>query len=187
MRRCEQFSAADWIVNSRTPWRQLAGFGPSGFQAYGRLRYLPDPQFQGQAETEVDLSAGHPSDLDAARRALLHLAAFTNTPNECYFCVWDGITSTPEDGPSVAIPNRRYLLFAGALDEIRQWEQTGPSNSGVPPAFVWPADRRWCFASDIDPHWAGIGAERAAIDTLTAASDVDVVHADPEVQPAPYG
>lgn len=186
MRRCEQVSAADWLVTSRTPWQQLAEFGPSGFEAYGRLRYVPDPQFQGQAETEVHLSAGHPSDVDAARRVLLHLAAFTGTPDECYFCVWDGITSAPEDGSLVAIPNRSYLLFAGTLEAIGHWEQTGLSDACTPPAFVWPADRRWCFASDIDPHWAGIGAERAAIDALVAASDIDVVYADPEVRQPPY-
>jgi hypothetical protein len=44
---------------------------------------------------------------------------------------------------------------------------------------VWPADRRWCFTSDVDPHWAGIGAPGAAIDALTVAPTFDVVPADP--------
>lgn len=47
-----------------------------------------------------------------------------------------------------------------------------------PPAFVWPADRAWCLASDIDPHWAGIGADTATIRTLMTRDDIDVVPAD---------
>lgn len=46
-----------------------------------------------------------------------------------------------------------------------------------PPTFVWPADHRWCYSSDVDPRWAGIGASAAAIEPLTRRSDVDVVRA----------
>jgi hypothetical protein len=65
------------------------------------------------------------------------------------------------------------------------WERGHSDGLGmVAPAFIWPADRRWCFTSDVDPHWAGIGGEAAAIDALIAADDIDVVRADPAV-PAP--
>ena len=52
------------------------------------------------------------------------------------------------------------------------------------PAFVWPADQSWCIANDVDPHWAGIGADTSAIEDLVADPRLDVVVADPEeVQP----
>jgi hypothetical protein len=55
----------------------------------------------------------------------------------------------------------------------------------VPPAFMWPADHAWCIASDVDPHWAGIGAATAAIDELLADPRLDLVPALPsEIQPA---
>jgi hypothetical protein len=54
------------------------------------------------------------------------------------------------------------------------------------PAFVWPADHAWCFASDVDPHWAGIGADRAVVDRLVADRNLDVVHADPEERQPTY-
>src|SRR5215213_8014902 len=45
----------------------------------------------------------------------------------------------------------------------------------------------WCFAHDVDPHWAGIGAEQALIDTLLNAPELDVVPAQPtEPQPTYY-
>lgn len=54
----------------------------------------------------------------------------------------------------------------------------------APPAFIWPLDRRWCLVSDVDPHWAGIGAELPAIEALAADPQLDVVPADPrEKQP----
>ena len=191
MRRCQQVGSADWLVHGETPWPQLATFGPSCFEAYARLRFIPDPEFVGQRENEVSIPIDHPSDIELARRALLHLATFTDTADKCYFCVWDGYGGSKADlaikrGSLVAIPHRRYALFSGSLDDITNWEQTFTSESAFAPAFVWPADRRWCFASDVDPHWAGIGAERAAIDALVAAPDIDAVHADPERQPTPY-
>lgn len=48
-------SPADWIVASAVPWRRLVGFGPSGFAAYARLRYLPDPAYEGQSEADADV------------------------------------------------------------------------------------------------------------------------------------
>jgi hypothetical protein len=56
-----------------------------------------------------------------------------------------------------------------------------------PPAFAWPAAHSWCFARDVDPHWAGIGVEQAAIDTLLNAPELDVVPAQPTApQPTHY-
>jgi len=53
------------------------------------------------------------------------------------------------------------------------------------PAFVWPADHAWFVASDIDPHWAGIGADTRVINQLVADPRLDVVPADPRAaQPA---
>jgi len=54
------------------------------------------------------------------------------------------------------------------------------------PAFIWPADRSWCVADDVDPHWAGIGADRSAIDQLLADPRLDIVRADPREDPPHY-
>ncbi|MDQ1742786.1 MAG: hypothetical protein QOE23_1125 [Pseudonocardiales bacterium] len=191
MHRCQQLAPADWLVRSKTPWPQLATYGPSCFEAYARLRFLPDPEFAGQRESNVTIPIDHPTEVELARRALRYLAPFTETADECYFCVWDGYGVSEADpamghGPLLAIPERRYALFTGPLDDIARWERTFTSHPAFAPAFVWPADRRWCFTSDVDPHWAGIGAERAAVDALVTASDIDAVHADPARQPTPY-
>ena len=168
-------------MNSPTPPWQLVTFGPVGFELYARLRYIPDPTRPGQQEHEADVPDDQPLDESQAARALGILGAFTDTPEECYFCFWEGmggdfLSSDVLQGPLVSVPHRRYVLFTGRLgDELTEV-----------PAFVWPADRRWCFTSDVDPHWAGIAAERAAIDALLADPKLDVVEARPDETPPAY-
>ena len=179
---CRDTGAADWLTRSATPFPQLVTFGPAGFEAYARLRFIPDPSRPGQAEADAEVPGDHPSDIAQARRALHRLARFTSTPQECYFCVWEGYSDIPLPAgvPLVDLVHRRYALLRGALTGIDAWEDDlGGGQPVAPPAFVWPADRRWCLASDVDPHWAGIGAGQPAVDALVADPDLDVVAARP--------
>ncbi|WP_157227933.1 hypothetical protein [Gordonia aichiensis] len=52
LRFCADVSAADWITRSRDAtddvasgqaWKSLALFGPPEFEAYARVRFMPDP------------------------------------------------------------------------------------------------------------------------------------------------
>ena len=187
---CPDTIAADWLVRSDTPAMQLITFGPASFEAFARLRFIPDPAGPGRAEADVDVPDDHPSDIEQARRALHLLARFTSTPEECHFCLWEGYSDVPlppagQRGPLVELPHRRYALLRGSLRDIDAWEtDLGGGQPIAPPAFVWPADHRWCFVSDVDPHWAGIGAGPAAIDALVSDPQLDVVPARPaENQP----
>lgn len=185
LRYCPDKTAANWLVRSGTPAEQLIAFGPSGFEAYVRLRFIPDPTGPNQDEADAVHAEARPSDIEQTRRVLRLLGAFTSTPQECYFCLWEGYSDAalpPEvkRGPLVELPHRRYALLRGSLDDIESWEaDVGGGRTVAPPAFVWPSDHRWCFASDVDPHWAGIGAEQEAIDALTRAPGLDVVLANP--------
>jgi hypothetical protein len=185
-------SAADWLVSANTDPARLITFGPAVFAAYGRLRYIPDPDEPGLSEADVLLPENHRSDSEQARTVLEALAVHTRAAARCFYCVWDGYVGSFLDpeltrGPLVVLPHRQYVLFAGDLGEIERWEEEfGDGQPCPPPAFVWPADHRWCFTSDVDTHWAGIGASTAAIESLTRRSDVDVVRASPDQVPAGY-
>ena len=50
-------SAAAWLTESPVEWYQLATFGPPRFDAYARLRLIPDPAFPGQNENDADFAA----------------------------------------------------------------------------------------------------------------------------------
>ncbi|WP_406104324.1 hypothetical protein [Micromonospora globbae] len=188
---CQDTTPADWLVGSDTPAEQLITFGPSGFEAFARLRFIPDPTRPGQQEADADVPDDHPTDIAQTRRALRLLAPFTSTPDECYFCLWEGYADAPlppevQHGRLVELPHRRYALLRGSLADIDAWEaDLGGGQNIAPPAFVWPADHSWCFASDVDPHWAGIGAERAAVDALVGDPRLDVVPARP-ADPQPW-
>ena len=82
-----------------------------------------------------------------------------------------------------------YVLLRGAAADLTGsaggWPDQ-PDLLPVHPAFVWPADHAWCFVSDVDPHWAGIGADRGVIDRLVANTRFDVVRADPEERQPTY-
>lgn len=185
-------AAADWLVRSATPDFQLITFGPAVFPAYARLRFIPDPDRPEMHEADVEVPDDHLTDVQQTRRALRVLARFTSTPQDCYFCLWEGYSNAlapPEvqRGPLVELPYRRYALLRGALSDLDFWEaKLGGGLPIAPPAFVWPADRRWCLASDVDPHWAGIGAEQAAVDALIADPQLDVVPACPDEHQPEY-
>ncbi len=207
-------------MNGELPWQQLVNFGPARFQAYVRLRFLPDPAYEGQSENEVHVDEAAPTDTAQLRAVLETLAGHTSTPDDCYFCLWDGwgaviwggdgvriadletgrVRRGPRiapafppavlHGPKVVVPNRAYFLFRGPVSDLGDWgaaeEWPGQPRLGMPdPAFIWPADHAWCIANDVDPHWAGIGADVSAINRLLDDARLDVVPADPRVdQPA---
>ena len=117
------------------------------------------------------------------------LAAFTSTPHDCWFAVWDGYAGSldlPAGLPLLELPHRRYGLLNGDLAGLDRWKEAVGSDSPDPPAFVWPTDQQWCFASDVDPHWAGVGAEEAAVRALLQAPGLDVVRADPTARQPAY-
>jgi hypothetical protein len=184
--------AAVWLTSSPGPWWQIATFGPSHFEAYARLRYVDDPAYDGQTAADLDIPGDH-SDLAEAMDLLRVLARFTSRSGECYAGVWDGYMSAAARRAAISdraifeIENRAYILFVGLMEEIFDW--AGSSEfQGVdrPPVFVWPADQQCCVASDIDTHWAGIGASNAAVDALVKHSSLDVVGADPSQRPFGY-
>lgn len=95
---CSDLSAAGWLTGSDVPWEQLVCFGPAGFPAYARLRFLPDPAFEGQGENDVDLDADASSETAQLRAVLEVLSGHTRTPERCYFCLWDGWGLYEADG-----------------------------------------------------------------------------------------
>lgn len=184
---CCDLSAAAWLTASDLPWQQLVTFGPQEFSAYARLRFLPDPTSPGQEEPERGVD--DPDEFELLRSALDVLGEHTHTPEDVYFCMWDGWGTPPalEGLPMVSVPERSYFLIRGALMDLGDWQTpermpTGPGFDPPPPAFIWPADHAWCLAYDVDSHYAGIGATPDAITQLVAHPALDAVPAAPDEQ-----
>ncbi len=197
---CSNLTPAAWIHESETPWSQLATFGPSGFPAYARLRFLRDPAYAEEKASD----AGRTETRDGREQwptLAQRLADYTQPPDDCYVCLWEGLpvarrgwVGTLLSSPRVtipagaAVPARAFFLFRGPLSEVGKWDVAWRDDAapfGLEPALIWPADHAWCVANDVDPHWAGIGANRSVIDDLLADPRLDIARADPTTdQPA---
>lgn len=188
-------SPAQWIVDSGLPWLRLVWFGPPNFAAYARLRFLPDPVFPGQTENEADREHA-PRASDQWHSIFELLASHTDTPEDCYFGLWEGwplpdyVRQLPKFGVprDARFPARSYYLFRGPLVDAGDWgDEFDPHPaSRYEPAFVWPADHAWCLAKDVDPHWAGIGANTNVIERVVADVRLDAVAADPSAEQPNY-
>jgi hypothetical protein len=188
LQRCTDLTPADWLLGTGTDVWQLLTFGPDVFEASSRLRFLPDPTAPGQSETDADVSEGYPAEADQGRDLLRVLTPFTTTPDRVFFAVWlgDGMSDDVPPGPTFDLPYREECaLLVGdvrALDD-----ETSPlAGRGGLPAMIWPEDRAWCVACDVDPHWAGIGGSPAAIRAVVDDPRLDAVPADPHAAQPTY-
>ncbi len=168
----------EWLDLGESAWRETVGFGPAGFPAYARLGLLaPPPPGRGAL---AQLSGDDGAEVRILDAAVSVLTAWTSTPDDAYFLLWDGMP-WPESLPRPARPPltssaRNYYILRGPLDSLAAGGEE--QLDGITPAFIWPADRAWCLACDVDPDWAGIGAPAAAIQALLAAPGLEVTAAE---------
>ncbi len=88
------------------------------------------------------------------------LSLQTETPDTCWFCLWEGYgwldIGSPacqlHDAPRVKLPNRNYLLYSGPLSLVGTlgWRTDKGAFFPQSPNIFWPADHAWCVASEID-------------------------------------
>lgn len=146
------------------------------------------------------------SDLPAAvlEKLCAVLARHTGTPNECWFCVWDGyawVYDTPgaftpylregetappptkpalpsmiRRGPRATIAQFDYVLFSGPVTAAPRMGWYAPSGWfwAEWPDLIWPTDRAWLAESGIDIDWLEISGPRALLDELDRVEGITV-------------
>jgi len=191
LERCRDLSPSEWLHRHPGDPARLITLGPAGYEASARVRFIDDPSWPGQSENDAHRRPDSMTDLDQVARTLQVLTRFTTTPERAYFCHWEGYPSAGEPwqaaGPLLILPDRRYALFEGALEDFSGWSAaTGSTGSDLPPAFVWPADRSWCLAHDVDVHFAAVVGSEAAISALRGDADLDVALLSPGETPPWY-
>lgn len=140
----ESSQEAQWLLRPNVDWWDLVRYGPPGFDVYLRIAFNQDQHGAEQDGEELGL-----------RLALRTLAKHTATPAAAYAAIWEGWTSAipAPPAPRVNIPNRRMLLFTGPVEVLRDapalaWH--GAGRNYQEPHFVWPEDRAWCLACEVD-------------------------------------
>lgn len=172
-------SVGDWIKDSLLEWGsgplKLGCVIPPRFESYISIR-----------NTAVDTRQGE-LDPTILSELINILSEFTSTPQNCFHGLWEGygwmhegahtyFGSTEAENrlannahyvsfPSEAInsrkfqlPNRNYILIKGPISEAPKLG-SGYGDWFIPqsPNLLWPADQKWCVASEIDFNVTLIG------------------------------
>jgi hypothetical protein len=106
-----------------------------------------------------------------------HLRPATGTPDCCYFAVWEGFGDSvvpPAVRPTLALPHRRYHVFRGPIEGART--NLGVIDFAYQSANLWwPADQRWCVATEVDFAWTYVGAARSCVQDILADPRIEAV------------
>lgn len=86
------------------------------------------------------------------------------------------ITDALDQGRLLELPGRRYVLLTGGIDDLAQSDWTvraGLGSDVAAPQLLWPADRAWCLACEIDFDFTLIGGSQQLIERLLAARGIE--------------
>ncbi len=104
------------------------------------------------------------------------LRNFTSTPEESFFCLWEGYGNIAprlyKASSRVKAPGRDYLLFRGTLDAVMSFLHRDDGFWGYSPNIWWPADRAWCVATGIDLFDTYVGGSTESIDAVLGNPDL---------------
>lgn len=203
LQHTREVADADWWAGAAVHWSTLVELGPPGFDAYCRVSLPVGDVWRPETEVFADLAqvlARHTVDGGADCRfalwdgwgdldgsAAVGLVSGINDTRR-WFTPFFGRTSRPSvppafdstimRAPRVAIGERQYLLFRGALQQAGQWGARPIAVDWPPrqisiPNLAWPADRSWAVAADAAPSSMGIGGSRALIDAVVLHPRLD--------------
>lgn len=118
--------------------------------------------------------------------ALLDLLAWhTTTGDDCFIGVWHGHGWLGEanlaSSPELELDQRTFLIRRGPIEAAREvgWRQFDGSFVPEPPNLVWPLDRAWFVASDVDLDSSYLGGSGDLIDALLADPLLEAWEVDP--------
>ncbi len=116
-------------------------------------------------------------------RALVDaLRGFTSTPDECYFCLWEGYGYLAQGlykaASRVRGEGRNYLLFRGPIESVVTFLEGERPFWADTPNIWWPADRAWCVATDIDLYDTYVGGSDECIEAIMSHPELEALPAD---------
>lgn len=100
------------------------------------------------------------------------LTAHTSAPERCYIGLWEGYGwLDPGDlawEAELALDQRTYLVRHGPIHEASRvgWHWPNGGFSQEPPTLIWPVDRAWFVAGDVDLDSTYVGGTAALATAL---------------------
>ena len=103
----------------------------------------------------------------------------TTAPDDCFVGVWEGcgwLDPRRFDTLRLELPERTHLVFHGPLEAVGDVGWTAPGGQFMPesPSVIWPADRAWYVATDVDQDSTYVGGSRGLILALMADPRLEV-------------
>jgi hypothetical protein len=189
----------------RWRWSDIAG--QNGREVHTEMLFETISQPSGGVASDDDWGEPELGSLPLPERAVLVdlLGSATTTPDDCWFCVWDGFGGLDDQGVSarVRLPEREYLLRRGPIEAATDPtpRRRGPGSMtmiftqipapGAPapktpvlpdlwwkdqsPNLWWPADRAWIVATEIDHTWTYIGGPAVVIRSVLDHPDLEAL------------
>jgi hypothetical protein len=113
------------------------------------------------------------------------LAAHTSTPERCFIGLWEGYgwldPADPQWEVELPLDQRTYRVRQGPIDEASRvgWHWPNGGFSQEPPTLIWPADRAWFVAGDVDLDSSYVGGTVALSTALLEHPDLEGWPVDP--------
>jgi hypothetical protein len=191
-------SAADWVTaGTRTLQSRAAGFVPAAFPSYARILHsvgLDSPSTWNSVAAEsgatvtaevqwsdvVDPQEVHL--VQSPRRGSLSLReaeslssaleAFTITPHDCFFGLWEGWARLRvPDAPTFTSSSRVMTLWEGPLADAALSFEAPPGQRVA--NLWWPRDHAWFVVSEIDFDSTIVAGSPSCIDAVIGRPDLE--------------
>jgi hypothetical protein len=123
--------------------------------------------------------------MDALVSLLDLVLGHTTTPQHGFAGVWEGYGWIPDRGaglPVLDLDKRAYYVHEGPiadLPEMGWWPAVARTAPREPPTLIWPADRTWLIAGDVDLDSTYIGGSGALVQDLAALPGIESWSVDP--------
>ncbi len=105
------------------------------------------------------------------------LGPHTGTPEQCWFCVWDGYgyeQEAPDPDFLVKTEHRSYVLLTGPLTAACEFDPSG-TFPHLSPNLWWPQDRAWVVVTEIDGVSTYVGGPKQMIDEICASTQIEAI------------
>lgn len=108
------------------------------------------------------------------------------------FGVDPAITRATSEGPLLELPGREYVLLAGRTEEltdVRWASEAGLGEPGFtePPNLIWPQDRSWFVATEIDFDSTIVGGSEGLIAAVLLADGLEAAEVLPDTDLSSIG
>jgi hypothetical protein len=164
-------------ANNRCVHRQMQWYNIAGYSPYTPG---PEPAHPGLWSEPPEEGSLPP---DVARLLAQVLAPHTTTPEKCWFGIWEGFSGlhpTVLRSPAFLLPLDRDMRLLWADLQAIDVSFANPPMAPFPDHrhlsanLVWPDDRAWVIATEIDFMTTYVAGNEDAIASVTTSPDLEV-------------